>query len=335
MKNTTLFLFLLFQIISCAQPIENKKIKISGKTQGTYYHVTYISPEITVNKQQIDSVLHRFDLSLNSYIPNSIISKVNRNESMLVDSMFIHCIKESKKIAEMTDGNFDITIAPIVDAWGFGSGKKQEVDSSVIDSLLQFVGYEKIKIKGNRLIKTDPRVQINVNAVAQGYSVDVVCDFLEKKGIQDYLVEIGGELKANGQKPFDKPWLVGVDKPEANNFMGEKIFQIIKLNNKALATSGNYRSFYEKNGQKYTHTIDPKTGYTVKRNLLSATILTDQCLVADAMATACMVVGLEKSIELIKKYPYLDAYFIYSDEKGAFKIYFSEGFKDILVNHKK
>lgn len=307
---------------------------IHGETQGTSYNITYQSSQNL--QEDIDALLHQFDLSLSTYEPASIISRINRNESdVQLDTWFTEVFNESKRIYELTDGTFDITVAPIVNALGFGYTAAAVVDSLLIDSLLHFVGMEKVQIRSGQLVKEIPEVLLDVNAIAQGYSVDVVAKFLDEKNIKNYLVEIGGELKCKGLNPKSSNWKIGIDRPvEGNMVPGENMQAVVTVKGKSLATSGNYRKFYEKDGVKYAHSIDPKTGYPVLSRLLSTTIITDECVTADAIATACMVMGLEKSKAFLESQSEVEAYLIYNDEEGRFNIYATKGMKDYILDER-
>lgn len=325
MKYLGIILF-LFVFSSCSMFNHGEYLFNEGGIQGTSYHIVYQSPDNIDYHDSIAKILHEFDLSLSSYIPNSVISKVNKNQDVVLDKYFIDIFNASLKVYKESEGLFDITVAPLVNAWGFGPEKKIKVDSTVIDSLLQVVGMEKVKLENNQLIKTDTRVKVDVNAIAQGYSCDVVARFFDKMGIKNYLIEIGGEINARGKNPDGNPWRVGIDKPtEGNMTPGNELQTVVKLKNRSLATSGNYRKFFEEDGVKYAHTINPKTGYPVMSNLLSATIVAKDCMTADAYATVCMVAGLQKSIEIIEKNKNLEAYLIYSDDKGNYKVYTTKG----------
>jgi thiamine biosynthesis lipoprotein len=318
---------------SCHTPGKNGVyVKIAGFTQGTTYHITYEMPDTSNLQTQVDSILHAFDLSLSSYDSTSVISKINRNEDVTVDDLFTRVFIKSDEVFKASGGIFDITVMPLVNAWGFGPGHKEKMDPARIDSLLQFVGMEKVKLVGGKIIKTDPRVQLDVNALAQGYSVDIVCGFLDKLGSDNYMVEIGGEIRAKGLNPSGKVWRIGIDKPEFGNMIpGAELEAVVELKNKSLATSGNYRKYYEENGVKYTHSIDPETGYPAKQSLLSATIIAGDCITADAYATVCMVGGLEKSKEILAKHPELEAYLIYGDDTGLYQLYVTEGMKGLVA----
>jgi thiamine biosynthesis lipoprotein len=309
-------------------------IKIAGFIQGTSYHITYESKTGKNLQHEIDSLLADFDRSASIYLPSSIISRINRNDPTVeADDKFVALFNKSLEVWKETGGAFDITVAPLVNAWGFGSVPSTSPDSSTIDSLLQYVGMDKVSLKGKKIIKTHPNVMLDMNAIAQGYSVDLVAEYLENMGIKDYMVEIGGEVRTRGHNEKGNLWRIGIDKPvEGNMIPGSDLQAILRLNRRSLATSGNYRKFYEKNGIKYSHTINPATGFPAMSNLLSATIIADDCITADAYATACMVLGLEKSIDFLGKHGYLDAYLIFSNEKGEFNVYVTNGFDKYLTD---
>ena len=311
----------------------SKYVYDAGLIHGTIYHITYQSDDVQDLKQEIEKCMHNFDKSLSTYDPNSIISKINKNDtSVILDYHFETVFKKAIEVSKKTEGAFDITVAPLVNAWGFGFEKMQNVDSTLIDSLLQYVGYHKIKLVNNKIIKQNPNIMLDANAIAKGYSVDVVSDFLEKKGIKNYLVEIGGEVKAKGVNKEKKIWRVGIDKPIDDTTLSSRVLEdIVYLKNKAIATSGNYRRFYIKNGIKYSHTINPKTGFPVNHSLLSASVFADDCMTADAYATAFMVLGFEKSIKIVENDPNLEAYFIYSNKKGELKTYCTDKVKNIII----
>lgn len=323
MRKITFLLVLSIIFNSC----NNKDFYvIEGHTQGTTYKIIY-EGEFENLGDEVDSVLHDFDLSLSTYIPNSIISKFNKcDASVFVDKYFIDMYNEALRVYDISDGAFDITIAPIVNAYGFGFTDKQKVvDSLLIDSLLQFVGMGKVSLSRNKLIKKYSQTMIDGNAIAQGQSVDIVCEYLETKGINNYLVDIGGELKAKGKK-YGHNWIIGIDKPIEGNMEEGKDIQVkLSVADIAVATSGDYRKFYIEDGKRYGHSINPKTGLPARQNVLSVTIITDKCITADAVATACMVLGFERSKKIIEENPELEAYFIYVDENGKSKVYYTKG----------
>ena len=298
-------------------------IKLAGFTQGTTYHITYKSKDKLNLQDKIDTLLADFDRSLSAYLPGSVIDRVNRNDtSVRPDDHFLRVFHKAQEVYETTDGAFDITVAPIVNAWGFGFTEKADVDSNMIDSLLQYVGMNKIRLEEEKIVKKYPGTMLDVNAIAQGYSVDVVADFLDQKGIRHYLVEIGGEVRTKGRNPEFRLWTVGIDKPVDNNFIpGEMLQAKLQLKNSSLATSGNYRKFYEENGIKYAHSINPKTGYPVLSNLLSVTVQASDCMTADAYATAFMVMGLERTLQFLSEHKELQTFLIYSDMDGQIKTF--------------
>ncbi len=332
MKNLLHIGILLFVFTACTNQQQDILVKFTGETQGTYYAVTYFEKDGRNYQADIDSLLHAFDLSVSMWVPQSIISRINRNEpGVIADQYFLGNYDLSKQVYEKTDGAFDPTVAPLVNAWGFGFKDRMHVDKKVVDSLLTLVGFNHVKIVDNKVVKNDPRIQFDFNAVAQGYSVDLVVNFLKSKGAKACLVDIGGEVMAHGNKPDGSFWKVGIEKPKDNAAYGEGLKAIVKLENKALATSGSYRKFYEENGMRYSHTINPKTGYPVQHSLLSVSVLADGCGLADAFATAFMVLGVDESKHILEENPYLEAYFIFSDEKGNLQTYATKGFRGIII----
>ncbi len=305
---------------------------IQGFAQGTTYHVTYQHPTESDLKGRVDSVLKAFDKSLSTYDSTSIISAINRNEpGVRTDSMFRTVFRESARVYQLSGGAFDITLAPVIDAWGFGDGQQIEVDSAVIDSLLQFVGMEKVDLKGDSVWKSHPNVTLNVNAIAQGFAVDVVAAYLGGLGCKNYMVEVGGEIRTRGMNPKGNFWRIGVDRPEFGNMIpGQQLQVIISMHNRSLATSGNYRKFYEQDGVRITHTIDPATGFPKESRLLSVTILTETCISADAYATACMAMGMENAKRFIESLDKTDAYLIYGDELGNYQVWYTDGLRKYI-----
>lgn len=328
-----LFYFLSIFIISCGTNSTDKVLVSNyGYTQGTTYSIRYMSPKGENHQKIIDEVLLKVDHSLSTYKEASVISKINNNESMQTDSLFIDVFEMAVKIAKETDGAFDPTIAPIVNFWGFGFEEIQNKDEKVHAGLMETVGYENLSLKDCLLVKTHPNTQLDFNAIAQGYTVDLIAQELQKIGIHDYMIEVGGELICKGLNAEGQLWRIGIDKPTEK--IEEKRFQaIIEVDNKAVASSGNYRNFNvdEKNGEKYVHTIQPKSGKPIQSNLLSVTIVSESCIEADAYATACMVMGLEESITFIDKKPELEALLIYSGPKGQWLKYQTEGFTEMCI----
>jgi len=306
-------------------------IEISGYAQGTTYRVVAHNPENKNLQKSIDSILITFDSVFNNYTPLSIISRINTNDSdVILNSQFRYFFEKSQYFYEITEGAFDITIAPLANAWKFGFHNDSIIpDQEKIDSLLQFIGMEKIQIQNNKIHKQKPQIQIIGNAIAQGYSTDIISEFLLSQNIQDFLVDVGGEMRVQGNNPNGVAWNIGINTPQEHSAHNEYNI-LIALKNKAIATSGNYRKFYIKDGKKYSHTIHPKTGFPVNNNLLSASIITDICIDADALATACMVMGLEKSIEIINANPQFQAIFMY-EEKDSLHTYISPELEQYIV----
>ncbi len=329
-----LVVIIAFMLVGCGEPVSVKqKMVVEGFAQGTTYNVSYISVDGVSHQRAIDSLLIEIDNSMSTYNKNSLISRWNKSEygvNFNNDLNFTRVFNDSRQIYELTEGAFDPTVAPLVNAWGFGFENSEEIDSSKIQEILKYVGFEQNVISTiDETHKLSSKVMLDFNAIAQGYTVDVLGSLLEKRGIKDYLVEVGGELKAKGLNINDTLWRIGIDRP-LPNLKEREIEAIINLDNKALATSGNYRKFYEKNGLKYSHTINPKTGYPVEHNLLSATVVSTECGFSDAIATAFMVMGLEKSKEFLNKQVNIEALLIYSDENGELQAFITDGLKDFI-----
>lgn len=325
-------LAMVLLIAGCHEGNQGPWIKISGYTQGTTYNITYQDPDSTDYQEQVDALLADFDQSLSNYVPTSIVSRMNRGmPGVKADEYFRHCFQGAAEVYEATDGAFDITVAPIVNAWGFGFTERAKVDSALIDSLLQFVGMDKVSLRGDTLVREKEGIMLDMNAIAQGYSVDVVSEFFEARGLRNYLVEIGGEVRTSGKNRFGLDWRIGVDKPiDGLQLPGVQMQAIIQISGKSLATSGNYRRFYVEGGIKYSHTIDPSTGYPVQHGLLSATVVAGDCMRADAYATAFMVMGYEKARSFLEKHKYLDAYLIFNDQSGEYRVWYTEGMSAML-----
>lgn len=304
----------------------------SGSVFHTIYHIKYEGSEILTEK--IDAEFQKFNLSLNPFNPNSIISKVNRNESVEVDDWFIEVFNRAKEVSDHSEGIFDITCAPLVNLWGFGFSKMDSVTPQMIDSIKQFVGYQKIRLDGRKVVKDDSRILLNCSAIAKGYASDVIARLLEREGIENYMVEIGGEVTMKGVNQNGKCWRIGINKPEDDSTgVKNDIEEVVQLCKKGgVATSGNYRNYYVKDGKKYAHTIDPRTGYPSEQSILSATIVAEDCITADAYATAFMAMGLEKAREAAKNIPGIEYYVIYSDENGKHQIEYSTGMLQYLPN---
>lgn len=304
----------------------------SGSVFHTIYHIKYEGSEILTEK--IDAEFQKFNLSLNPFNPNSIISKVNRNEAVEADDWFIEVFNKAKEVSDHSEGIFDITCAPLVNLWGFGFSKMDSVTPQMIDSIKQFVGYQKVRLDGRKIVKDDSRILLNCSAIAKGYASDIIARLLEREGIENYMVEIGGEVTMKGVNQNGKCWRIGINKPEDDSTgVKNDIEEVVQLCKKGgVATSGNYRNYYIKDGKKYAHTIDPRTGYPSEQSILSATIVAEDCITADAYATAFMAMGLEKAREAAKNIPGIEYYVIYSDENGKHQIEYSTGMLQYLPN---
>ncbi len=303
-----------------------------GIVFGTIYKITYQSEENL--KDEIEAELKKVDNSLSPFNKASVITHINENTDLTADSLFTEVFLLAKQISQETHGAFDITVAPLVNAWGFGFKNVAQVDSIMIDSLHQFVGIDKVELIDGKVVKKDPRLMLDCSAIAKGYGVDCVARLLDSKGIRNYMIDIGGELVMKGENPKMETWSIGVNKPIDDSLsVNQEIQAVLKLTNVGLATSGNYRNFYYKGGKKYAHTIDPRTGYPIQHNILSATVVAPDCATADAYATSFMVLGLDSAKQICNAHPELDAYFIYTTDKGNTEIYYTTGMKQYLQQH--
>lgn len=301
-----------------------------GFVFGTIYHITYQSDKNY--QKEIEAELKKVDQSLSPFNKTSVISRINRNENVAVDEMFKEVFTLAENISKETDGAFDITVAPMVNVWGFGFKQGITPSKEVIDSLKAIVGFHKVALVDGHVKKQNPNTMLDCSAIAKGYGSDIVARFLKSKGIENYMVEIGGEVVTRGNSEKRVPWRIGVNKPTDDSLNTSTELQtVLNVTDKAMATSGNYRNFYYKNGKKYAHTIDPKTGYPVQHNILSATVIADNCATADAYATSFMVLGMEGAQKILAKHPDLLAYLIYSDDKGKMQVWYSPSMKKILA----
>ncbi|UPQ80005.1 FAD:protein FMN transferase [Flavobacterium azooxidireducens] len=334
-KLVSVFVFALL-LFSCQKEETEKVFIIQGEAQGSTYAVKYVSKSEIINKQSIDSLLLAFDMSLSTYRPDSKISKINEGDStIVVDDFFIETFKVSQQIHTETNGLFDPTIGVLVNAYGFGPTKEKiDLNQSKIDSLLQFVGFDKVKLNENKTIsKKFNETYFDFNAIAQGYSVDLVADFLKSKGIQNGIVEIGGEIFAFGKNNVEnKNWVIGIDdptqKPEERTLIAK-----IKLENLGMATSGNYRKVMTDSvsGQKFVHIINPKNGLSQKGIILSATVLSPNCIEADGYATAFMIMEMENIKKLLQSRSDLYVLLIYADEKNQIQQFKTDNFKKLIL----
>ena len=305
--------------------------KCSGSIFGTVYNITYqcnddLQEELVAKMNEVDMALSMFNME-------SVVSRINQGERYIPENtagdMFLQVFQLAMEISADTEGAFDITVAPLVNAWGFGFKNGTTPTAEQVDSILEFVGYGKVSCfteRGGRGIsKRDPRVMLDCSAIAKGYGVDAVARLLTEKGVKNYCVEIGGEISTRGISERRLPWKIGVTRPTDDPLQeGRELQAVLNVTDKCMATSGNYRNFYYKNGRRYAHTIDPKTGYPVQHNILSATVLADDCTRADAYATSFMVIGLERAMQILERHPDLMAYLIY-DDHGHNQVWHSKG----------
>jgi len=343
-----LMVFVTLLVSSCeeekSKAIVNATLRyeIDGEAQGTTYHIVYYTDSLTVLKIAIDSILDDVDDAASIWVKTSVISRVNQSQDSILEitddhfGYFIDNFNLSKQVYHATNGAYNPTVGELVNAWGFGFKNRETMDSTLVDSLLQSVGFDENQMwvtTTNGLIvhKSNPATNLDFNGIAQGYSVDVLANYFLSLGLPNYMIEVGGELIAHGTKPDGTLWKIGIDKPIDTN-AERNLAATLKLDNVAVATSGNYRKFYEEDGVRYAHTINPKTGFPVQHSLLSATVIMTNCGLADAYATAFMVMGFEKAKDLVENNPQLgiEVYLIYSDENGGLKTYFSPRLVDML-----
>ncbi len=339
----SLLLLALFFLFSCSkkkaivEKAELRKVFLQGEVQGTYYHITYLHPTGKDYHKDIKDVLQGFDKNFSVFDSLSLISRINRNEeNTILNNQFIELFTIAQEVSKNTHGAFDLTVSPLVKLWGFNNGKRITVNQSMINRIMPQVGYQKVQLNGDKILKENPKTTLDANAIAQGYSCDLVANLLIKRGVQNYMVEIGGEVITKGNSPRGDSWKIGINKPieDSTNLVSE-IEDVVLLKDMALATSGNYRKFYYLNGKKFGHEIDPITGWPIHHNLLSVSVIAPTCIKADAYATAFMVLGVEKSIHILQKLTDIEAYFIYSDENGKNKTIYTRGFWGYLEKNKK
>lgn len=305
--------------------------KAEGAVFGTFYHITYHSSKPL--DEGIKASLEKVNQSLSMFEKESTISLINNNTSMATDSMFVRVFSLAKQISAETNGAFDITVAPLVNLWGFGFKNIDNVTDSAIDSLLQYVGIDGVQLVNGQIVKTHPETMLDCSAIAKGYGVDVVCEYLESQGVKNYMVEIGGEVRVSGANPRGIDWSIGITRPDDDSTnLKNDIEEVLFVQDISMATSGNYRNFYMKDGKKYAHTIDPRTGRPVQHNIVSSTVLAKDCATADAYATSFMVLGLEEAQKVLSNHPELMAFFIYYDESGNSKQWYSPKLKELIKN---
>lgn len=328
-----LLLCLFVPLLALTKQPELKPFHIRGFAQGTTYQITYYAKDSSISKEQVTYLLAQIDSSLSIYKPYSLISQFNRSASGLqTDRHLQKVVKKAQQVSQKTGGAFDITVQPLVQAWGFGAAPASGLpDSAAIKALLQCVGAHKIRLQKGHLQKADPCVRIDVDGIAQGYTVDVLANFLEKKGIRNYLVELGGEIRVKGRKPDGKPMSIGIEGPAANNPNDPyPIQKIVRLEKGGITSSGNYRKFYQSGSRKITHLIDPKTGYPLDNELISVTVLAGDAMTADAYDNALMGMGLKKAFDFVNRHKKLEAYFIYRKTDGSVADTATAGFTKLM-----
>lgn len=301
-----------------------------GTIFGTMYHAKYLCDEDL--RAEIEAALHEVDASLSMFNPQSTISRINRNETCQADEMLSEVLQLSYRISTATGGAFDPTVAPLVNAWGFGFKSGQLPDSTQVDSLRALVGLSAIHLQGDSITKDKPLAILDFSAIAKGYGVDKAAEVLRSHGIQDFMVEIGGEVVAEGINEKGNSWRIGINKPDDDSTSTNTELQdIVALSAGAIATSGNYRNYYISQGRKIAHTINPLTGYPAQQDILSSTVMAPTCAEADGFATAFMVLGMEEARRVLRSQPQLEAYFIYSDDEGHYRTWCTEGFKSLIT----
>lgn len=311
---------------------ESNYVRMSGFTQGTTYSITYADKQGRDFSMEIDSIFQAVDHSMSIYNDSSVISRFNQSSQCFpVDSLLAKVVQLSLQVSNETGGAFDITVGPLLREWGFHIKRDETPTQERIYELQKFVGVHHIRLDDHLLCKSNPEVNIDVNAIAPGFTSDLIADFFESRQVFDYLVEVGGEIRTNGVNPKGEKWRVGVDKPVDNAMPGQNFQVIVSISGKALVTSGNYRKFYVRDGVKYSHTINPATGYPVDHSLLSATVVHSSAAQADALATAFMVMGVDLVKAWLKNNPDVETLLIFDTPHGKYDMWMSDGFKELVV----
>lgn len=328
-----IYSFLLSACVSTTQPSAKKYVTDNGRVFGTFYQIKYASNGKDVKTEYL-AALAAVDTALSTFNKQSTITRVNLSpDSVLLtdkDSLFIKVYNKACEISSITNGAFDITVAPLVNAYGFGFDPNRSTPDSVIAELKNYVGWKKVSLSPSGYIKKEnPNIKLDASAIAKGFGSDEVARVLRKNGIHDFMVEVGGEVVCSGVNDKGNVWSIGINKPIEDSTMQHtnEIQRVVQLDGKALATSGNYLQYYYKNGTKYAHTIDPCSGKPVNHTLLSSSIIADDCMTADALATACMVMGVDSALSLIESLPNVEGYFIYAGNNGEYLEKHTNGFK--------
>ncbi|MFN3950877.1 MAG: FAD:protein FMN transferase [Thermaurantimonas sp.] len=331
MKHVLIIFSSIWLIIGC-NPKDNGEVQRinRGRAQGSTYNIQYVTTKGTDYQQKIDSIFAYVDQEMSTYLPFSTISKLNNGIPTPIDNHFYKVLSVARDIYQITDGLFDVTVYPLVQLWriedpNFSIG----IDSSKVDSVLAYIGFEKISFDSSS-VKLPNGMKLDFNAIAQGYTVDIIAEYLEGQGITNYMVEVGGEVRCKGKNIDEKVWLIGIEKPN-NEESTERFQTIVKLKDKSLATSGSYRKYRSlPDGTRLSHTIHPKTGYPTDHNLLSVSVISDECITADALATALLVMGLKDAKEFAAKHPDNEYFFIYYDKYKGYQTWSSDGFSKYL-----
>ena len=332
MRN--IFYLFILVLFSCSSTENKILVKNYGDAQGSYFHIKYLSKNGENYKIQIDSIFLEVDSSLSIYKEYSLISKLNNSQNIKTDTLFNAVFRGAQEVFLETEGNFDCSIYPLVKAWGFYDNRLPElieIDSSRFRNMLQFVGFDKIRLIDDSLL-LPKGMSLDFNSIAQGFTVDLISQFLESKGISNYLVEVGGEILAKGKNADRNIWRVGVDKPTDSIDSSERFLFILDLEDKALATSGNYRKFYQKDGNKYSHTINPFTAFPAQNRLLSVSVVHDNCMLADAYATAFMTMGVKKTKQFVETQDEIEVYLVYTGNDGTWKSFISSSMQKRIIN---
>lgn len=311
---------------------EPRPVVYTGFVQGTTFNIRYFGNQDSLAVTNgIDSIFRLMDATASLYDSGSLVARVNRNEPVELNPLFIRLFRLSEAISERTAGAFDITVGPLVRAWGFYRKQGMEPSMQTIDSLKALIGYRKVILTDTGIVKDDPRIKLDFNAIAQGLTVDLVAEYLDQLGIADYLAEVGGEVRTKGLRGRSEPWRIGIERPSPNDSSAQEVGITISLSGQSVATSGNYRKYFIREGRKFSHTIDPFRGVPVEHNLLSVSILADDCATADALATACMVMGPDKAKSFLAENQGVEGFFIYADESGALQTYLTKGFEKFIT----
>ncbi len=308
-------------------------LKLEGRTMGTTYHITYFDDEGRDFQKEVDSLLREVNRSINNYDSSSEVSLFNRSTDGIPvrQPYFLPPLRVAKRVYEASKGAFDPTVNPLVNAWGFGPAKRINPDSAVIDSLRSLVGYDRIRLADDSVTKTDSRMQLDFGGIGQGYGADVITAFLREKGIRNMLVELGGEGMAVGKNmKTGARWQIGILDP-ASTPEDQRFKAYVTLSDRSFTTSGNYFNYHIVDGVRYSHTIDPRTGYPSRKAILSASVFAPDATVADCWGTALMVLGHEQAIELLKAQSEIDAFLMYSGEDGAIHTYATPGIEPFLT----